>query len=90
MEEADKHRVRQSRSGSAWLYARSLAWTLLIPGLFAGYVPWRYFGLAQVRIDLMSPRHLCGVLCIAIGTVLLATCIWEFARSGRGTLSPAK
>jgi protein-S-isoprenylcysteine O-methyltransferase Ste14 len=77
------------RGSRAWLAARSLAWTLLIPGLFAGYVPWRYFGLSEVRLDFSSPRHLAGLLCIAIGAVLLAACIWEFARSGRGTLSPA-
>ena len=74
---------------SAWLVLRSLAWTLLIPGIFAGYVPWRYFGLEQVRLDFTNPRHLAGLLCIAIGAVLLGACIWEFARGGRGTLSPA-
>jgi protein-S-isoprenylcysteine O-methyltransferase Ste14 len=81
--------VSPSRSSSAWLAFRSLVWTLLIPGLFAGYVPWRYFGLAQVQLDLTSFRHLAGLLLIAIGTVLLVACIWEFARTGRGTLSPA-
>src|SRR6266536_1042261 len=52
---------------SAWLALRSLLWTILLPGVFAGYVPWRFFGL---------------------GVALLAACIFEFARSGRGTLSP--
>lgn len=70
------------------LIIRSLLWTTLIPGLFAGYVPWRYFGLSQVRLDLFNPTHIAGLLCIAAGTLLLATCIFEFARSGRGTLSP--
>ncbi len=77
------------QGSSVWLAVRSLAWTLLIPGIFAGYVPWRYFGLAQVRLDFSSPRHLLGLLCIGLGAVLLGACIWEFARSGRGTLSPA-
>ena len=77
------------RGSSAWLAVRSLAWTLLIPVTFAGYVPWRYFGLGDVRLDWTSPRHLIALLCIAIGSVLLGACIWEFFRSGRGTLSPA-
>ncbi len=77
------------QGSSVWLAVRSLAWTLLIPGIFAGYVPWRYFGLAQVRLDFSNPRHLLGLLCIGLGAVLLGACIWEFARSGRGTLSPA-
>jgi protein-S-isoprenylcysteine O-methyltransferase Ste14 len=72
-----------------WLAIRSLVWTLLLPGFFAGYVPWRYFGLAQVQLSLHNPLHLTGLLLMALGAGLLATCIWEFARRGRGTLSPA-
>jgi protein-S-isoprenylcysteine O-methyltransferase Ste14 len=71
-----------------WLIIRSLAWAVLIPGLFAGYVPWRYFGLRNVQLDPQNPLHIIGLLCIAIGAGLLGTCIWEFARSGRGTLAP--
>ena len=71
-----------------WLALRSLAWTVLLPGLFAGYIPWRYFGLRDVDLRLPDPLHLAGVVCIAAGVLLLAACIWEFARSGRGTLSP--
>ena len=36
----------------------------------------------------MNPAHLVGVAAIALGAALLGTCIFEFARSGRGTLSP--
>ncbi|HEU4681936.1 MAG TPA: methyltransferase, partial [Gemmatimonadales bacterium] len=65
-----------------------MAWTVLLPGLFAGYLPWRYFGLAQVQLNLEHPAHVLGLLCMAVGIVLLGTCIWEFARTGRGTLAP--
>ena len=51
--------------------------------------PWRYFGLNQVQLDLTRLSDVVGVMCIALGVVLLAACIFEFARSGRGTLSPA-
>jgi protein-S-isoprenylcysteine O-methyltransferase Ste14 len=37
---------------------------------------------------LLQPAHLLGLGCIGLGAGLLAACIWEFARSGRGTLSP--
>jgi protein-S-isoprenylcysteine O-methyltransferase Ste14 len=70
------------------LAVRSLVWTVLLPGLFAGYLPWRYFGLADVQVNLQNPLHLIGLLCIGLGVVLLGTCIWEFARTGRGTLAP--
>lgn len=70
------------------LALRSVLWTLLLPGLFAGYFPWRFFGLAHVQLDFTNPLHLLGLLLIAAGALLLGACIWEFARSGRGTLAP--
>jgi len=39
-------------------------------------------------LDTSSPRHWLGLAAIGIGVVLLGTCIWEFARRGRGTLAP--
>ena len=82
--------TQQSRSwiSPLWLAVRSLLWAVLLPGLYAGYVPWRYFGLRSVVLDLEQPAHWAGLLAIGLGTVLLALCILEFARSGRGTLSP--
>jgi protein-S-isoprenylcysteine O-methyltransferase Ste14 len=56
--------------------------------MFAGYVPWRFFGLAHIHVDLTNPLHLLGILLIAAGAALLIACIWEFARRGRGTLAP--
>ena len=73
---------------SAWLALRSLLWTILLPGFFAGYVPWRFFGLGRVGFNLFSPAYILGLFCVGGGTALLAACIMEFARSGRGTLSP--
>jgi protein-S-isoprenylcysteine O-methyltransferase Ste14 len=73
---------------SAWLALRSLLWTILLPGVFAGYVPWRFFRLGRTQFDLTSPTQLLGFVCIGLGVALLAACIFEFARSGRGTLSP--
>jgi protein-S-isoprenylcysteine O-methyltransferase Ste14 len=73
---------------SASLPLRSLLWTLLLPGLFAGYLPWRFFGLSQAKVSLANPAHILGILCIVLGAVLLGVCIVEFAQSGRGTLSP--
>ena len=75
-------------SSTVWLAMRSIAWAIVLPGLFAGYVPWRFFGLAQVHLTLSDPLHLPGLISIGLGAALLATCIWEFAHSGRGTLAP--
>ena len=70
------------------LLLRSLFWTVLLPGMIAGYIPWRWFGLAHTRVSLTNPLHLVGLALIVAGAVLLGTCIWEFARRGRGTLAP--
>lgn len=70
------------------LALRSVLWTLLLPGMVAGYIPLRVYGLASVRLDLTNPLHLLGILLIAAGAALLGACIWEFARRGRGTLAP--
>lgn len=72
-----------------WLALRALFWTLVFPGAFGFYVPWRYFGLRDVRFDVSNPRQWPGMLCMDVGTILLLACIWEFAKRGRGTLSPA-
>jgi protein-S-isoprenylcysteine O-methyltransferase Ste14 len=61
----------------------------VLPGFSAVYLPWRFFGLRDVRIDVSDPRQWLGMLGIGAGTILLLTCIWEFAKRGRGTLSPA-
>jgi protein-S-isoprenylcysteine O-methyltransferase Ste14 len=72
----------------AWLALRSVFWTIVFPGFFAGYLPWRFFGLRSVVIDVRIPLHWSGLLLMGFGTALLGVCIFEFARTGRGTLAP--
>jgi protein-S-isoprenylcysteine O-methyltransferase Ste14 len=75
-------------ASSVSLLLRSLLWTLLLPGFVAGYIPWVFFGLPNARIIPVTPWTVLGFIFIAAGVVLLTACIFEFARSGRGTLSP--
>lgn len=79
---------RRDRLGGAWLAARSLFWSVILPGTVAGYLPWRYFGLSAVQLDFSEPLHLAGGLLFLTGALLLVLCIREFAVSGRGTLAP--
>jgi protein-S-isoprenylcysteine O-methyltransferase Ste14 len=72
-----------------WLGVRSIAWAVLLPGIFAFYIPWRFFGLSHFHSSPRDPAHYIGALLLISGAALLVACIWEFARSGRGTLSPA-
>ena len=75
--------------GGFWLFLRSAFWTLAFPGFFAGFLPWRYFGVSEVDLDWGNAVHLLAVVLIASGAALLIWCIVDFARRGRGTLSPA-
>ena len=77
-----------SRASNILLALRSLLWVILLPGFFAGYLPWRYFGVGSVVLDFTNPLHGAGLLAVAGGVILLGACVWEFARTGRGTLSP--
>ena len=82
--------MTDDRSGSpVLLAARSLLWVILLPGIIAGWIPWRYFGVSHVSLDLSSASGVVGFAGIAAGIALLSVCVWEFAQSGRGTLSPA-
>jgi len=78
-----------SRLGTIGLALRSLLWTFLLPGTVAGWVPWVYFGVRRVRIDTARPLHWLGLAVLLVGLAILFACIYEFAKSGKGTLSPA-
>jgi protein-S-isoprenylcysteine O-methyltransferase Ste14 len=71
-----------------WLAIRSIIWALLLPGVVAFYIPWRFFGLGHLHSSPSDPTHYLGAALVTLGVGLLAACIWEFARRGRGTLSP--
>jgi hypothetical protein len=72
---------------SIWLAVRSVIWAIVFPGMVAGYIPWRFFGVGGATFDRTSLWHVFGLACITAGASMLAWCIFEFARHGRGTLS---
>ena len=69
------------------LFIRSAFWTVLFPGTVAGYIPWRFFHVAvdTQKLDLFD---IVGIVISACGVAILLRSIVEFARRGRGTLSP--
>ena len=72
---------------AVWLGFRSAFWAALLPGFFAGYVPWRFFGLDRASANPFDAIHAIGLLAVGSGAGLLLACIWAFARAG-GTLAP--
>jgi len=59
-----------------------------MPGMLTGVIPWFYFGLREATIDWSDPLQWVALISIGLGIALLVACIIEFARRGRGTLSP--
>jgi protein-S-isoprenylcysteine O-methyltransferase Ste14 len=67
--------------------AKTLVFTLFVPGTVAGYVPWR------LRLDGASPvtgaEEWAAITVIAIGiAIYLYTAFWGFAVIGGGTPAP--
>ncbi len=71
-----------------WLAVRSLAWTVIIPGLVTIYIPWTFFGLRRAATFHADPVYVAGLLVALVGAAVMIRCIWEFFAAGRGTLSP--
>lgn len=70
---------------------RSLFFTLVHPGLVAGLLPWLIARMDWKRIpaDPFHPTFYVGLLMFLPGLSLLGLCIIQFAKEGKGTLSPA-
>jgi protein-S-isoprenylcysteine O-methyltransferase Ste14 len=67
----------------AMLLLRSLAAAALHPGTVTIFIPW----LILRRSDAMV-HHWSGLVLLALGAVVLARCVRDFAVAGRGTLAP--
>jgi protein-S-isoprenylcysteine O-methyltransferase Ste14 len=61
----------------------------VLPGTVAGWVPWVYYGTGLALFDTSRPLYWLGLAVLLVGLTILFACIFEFARSGKGTLSPA-
>jgi protein-S-isoprenylcysteine O-methyltransferase Ste14 len=47
---------------------------MALPGFFAGYLPWRFFGLSKVRPESIGAAQIPALACIGAGAALLAMC----------------
>jgi len=67
------------------LLAKNIAFTLLMPGTAAVYLPlW----LAHDRAIASVPGRWLAVVAILVGVCVYAWCVWDFATYGRGTPAP--
>jgi protein-S-isoprenylcysteine O-methyltransferase Ste14 len=68
-----------------WLLVKNLVFTVLVPGTVAVVVP------AYLRPDdnfTLDPIATAGFLLVCAGAAGYASCIWYFAKVGRGTPAP--
>ena len=65
---------------------KTLLFTILVPGVVAGYVP--YILLGRTYAPVRGPLACLGILCIIVGAAIYFLCAWEFAVRGLGTPAP--
>ncbi len=68
-----------------WLLIKNLLFTVLVPGMVAGVIPWR---LGAGRTTAGGWPLLLVILLFAAGIGIYAWCLWDFAAFGRGTPLP--
>jgi protein-S-isoprenylcysteine O-methyltransferase Ste14 len=73
------------------LVFRNLFFTILHPGLVAGLIPFWILGRKAGNLVTRPWRfyQYPGAIVFAIGLIIMSLCIINFARKGKGTLSPA-
>lgn len=67
------------------LLLKNLVFTLLVPGTVAVLIPWR---IASRLPPTSGWQRALACVLLALGGVLYAWCVWDFARYGRGTPAP--
>lgn len=72
------------------LFVRNLFFTLLQPGMVAGLIPyWILRSRGEWDFPVFPSWSNVGVLLFVPGLMILLICIADFAKKGKGTLSPA-
>ena len=82
---AEPRSLGGSASSEIMLLFRSVLFAALIPGTVTVTVPYLIVSRSPVSI---TPLRWLGLIPILAGGTVLVRCIWDFAVSGRGTLSP--
>lgn len=70
------------------LTLRSLFFTILIPGMVTGFIPYLILSGGPSSVEPFSPPQVLSLVLGVAGAAILAWCIWDFAAKGRGTLAP--
>jgi protein-S-isoprenylcysteine O-methyltransferase Ste14 len=71
-----------------WLLLKNLAFTALVPGFVAGWVPLRWFERRPRWPEPWGPWQFAGAALIVLGALVYLHCQWLFATRGQGTPAP--
>jgi protein-S-isoprenylcysteine O-methyltransferase Ste14 len=67
------------------LLLKNILFTVVVPGTVAVYVP---LIIARDRGPASGLLFACALLVLAVGAIIYAWCVWDFATFGRGTPAP--
>ena len=74
---------------SVFLAVRALFFVALLPGMIAGYVPYRMLlASGELRRPPLGVASACAAAVTLFGVAVLLRCVWDFFASGKGTLAP--
>ncbi|HVZ66024.1 MAG TPA: isoprenylcysteine carboxylmethyltransferase family protein [Lacunisphaera sp.] len=71
-----------------WLFLKNLVFTLVVPGVVVGWVPYVYLLRRPVPPALWSWTHWLALLPLVVGIAGYLACVWQFMTTGRGTPAP--
>jgi protein-S-isoprenylcysteine O-methyltransferase Ste14 len=74
--------------GTAWLFAKTSVFTLVVPGTVVVLVPYLLLEDVSLGAVAVTGISLLGLLPAVLGAVLYFRCAYDFALSGRGTPAP--
>jgi protein-S-isoprenylcysteine O-methyltransferase Ste14 len=71
-----------------WLLIKNLLFTVCVPGVVVGWVPYIYLLRRAAPPPLWSWPHLFALPPLLTGLLVYFACLWQFAKTGRGTPAP--
>jgi protein-S-isoprenylcysteine O-methyltransferase Ste14 len=71
-----------------WLFFKNLLFTVLVPGVVVGWVPYVQLLDRAPPPPWRSWPHLAALPFLAAGLAVYFACLWQFGATGRGTPAP--
>ncbi len=79
--------ARRDHRAIAWTAAKTILFTLVVPGAVVLYIPYRLAG-SPSRLPDFGARWLLAIPLALFALAVFARCAWDFVTSGRGTPAP--